>query len=109
MAKTYRECPACGKRALSIATRCPACGHELLTQPIRREEPRREAAVRRSPPVLTVGLGAIVVLGAAGLFTLGSRQNLAQDRELTMTGSETASAPREPQAMPDSAKAAGPR
>jgi len=43
MGKTYRECPACGKRALSIATRCPACGEELLDQPVRRQVPPKGA------------------------------------------------------------------
>jgi DNA-directed RNA polymerase subunit RPC12/RpoP len=108
MPKTYRECPACGKRALSIATRCPACGHELLMQPIRREEPHRETAVRRSPPVLAASLGAIVVLGAAGLFAHGSRP-VAQDREVAMRESATASAPGEAPAMLDSANAVVPR
>jgi len=108
MAKTYRECPACGKRALSIATRCPACGHELLMQPIRREERNRDAAVRRPPAVLATGLGAIVVLGAAGLFAHGSR-HVAQDREVAMRESATAGAPGKPPALPDSANAVGPR
>src|SRR5262249_7867337 len=93
MAKTYRECPACGKRALSIATRCPACGQELLMQPIGGEEPHRVAAVHRAPPMLAMSLAAIAVLGAAaGLFAHSSRSSVAQDREAALTGGETASA-----------------
>jgi hypothetical protein len=55
-----------------------------------------------------VSLGAIVVLGAAGLFAHGSRQNVAQDREVAMRGSAPASAPGEPPTVFDSANA-GPR
>ena len=29
MSGSYMQCPECGKRALSIATRCPGCGREL--------------------------------------------------------------------------------
>ena len=29
MAGSYRQCEACGKRALSIAIRCPGCGREF--------------------------------------------------------------------------------
>jgi hypothetical protein len=29
MGGSYRQCDACGKRALSIANRCPGCGREL--------------------------------------------------------------------------------
>jgi len=63
MGKTYRECPACGKRALSIATRCPGCGHELLSQPVRRQEPRQTA---RLHPLAV----AVFILAAVGLAAL---------------------------------------
>ena len=102
MARTYRECPACGKRALSIATRCPACGHELLTQPVRRLESGREAGARRALPVLTMSLAAMGVLVAAGLFALASRPHADSGREVPVT----ASAPAEPPVVLDSATAA---
>ena len=41
MGRSYRQCVACGKRALSIATRCPACGRELLTPPAPEPRPAR--------------------------------------------------------------------
>jgi hypothetical protein len=57
MGRTYRECPACAKRALSIATRCPACGQELVGEPIRREaRPER----RRLGPGVALGAGGLV-------------------------------------------------
>jgi hypothetical protein len=33
---TYIECPECGQKALSVATRCPRCGHNYPPQPIHR-------------------------------------------------------------------------
>jgi uncharacterized protein YgiM (DUF1202 family) len=33
---TYIECPQCGQKALSVATRCPRCGHNYPPQPIHR-------------------------------------------------------------------------
>lgn len=96
MAQTYRECPACGKKALSIATRCPRCGHELLAEPVRREAPRHRGRLRPLP-VLAVGL-----LVGVGLFTLIARWNTARDRE----ASATASVPAEESLLLDSARAA---
>ena len=63
MGKTYRECPACGKRALSIATRCPGCGHELLSQPVRRQAPQKTGRL------LPLALG-LLLLAAVGLIAL---------------------------------------
>jgi hypothetical protein len=39
MGGSYRQCHACGKRALSIATRCPGCGRELELPPARESSP----------------------------------------------------------------------
>jgi hypothetical protein len=61
MGRTYRECPACAKRALSIATRCPACGQELVDEPVRREAPPDRG---RLGPGLVLG-AAVLVVGAA--------------------------------------------
>lgn len=64
MGKSYRECPACGKRALSIATRCPACGQALLDQPVRRQEPATKGNGQSLALVLGVVLLALVVSAA---------------------------------------------
>src|SRR6478609_3441636 len=63
MGTSYRECPACGKRALSIATRCPGCGQELLGQPVRRPASRDPG---RLLPLLGI---AAILLAAGGLAT----------------------------------------
>jgi hypothetical protein len=96
MARTYRECPACGKKALSIATRCPRCGHELLAEPVRREAPRHPGRLR---PLPAVAVGLLVGLG---LLTLLLRRNAAGDREPSVTASVLA----EESLMLDSARAA---
>lgn len=41
---TYVECPACGRKALSVATRCPHCGIAFPSQPLRRTPPPRRLA-----------------------------------------------------------------
>lgn len=70
MGKTYRECPACGKHALSIATRCPGCGHELFSQPVRRQAPQQTA---RPHPLALAGF-ILAAVGLAALLVLrGSR------------------------------------
>jgi hypothetical protein len=66
MPATYRECPACGKRALSIATRCPQCGHELLTQSI-RSEPTRPGLAWVRPLLATATILAGIGLAMAAI------------------------------------------
>ena len=76
MTPAYRECPACGKRALSIATRCPQCGEELPTQPIRWEISRDRPALRRRSgrrlPVPALLAALLVCGGLAALALRGS-------------------------------------
>jgi hypothetical protein len=57
MSTAYRECPACGKRALSMATRCPQCGLEFPSRPLVR--PGSGAGLRPARPGLVV-LGLVV-------------------------------------------------
>jgi len=80
MATTDRECPACGKRALSIATRCPRCGEEFPARPVRWQASRDPRRLRPLPTA------AVVLLVAVGLFSLAARRGLARDRELPATG-----------------------
>jgi hypothetical protein len=80
MASTYRECPACGKHALRIATRCPQCGHELITQPIRSEVTR--PATRWARPLLAVAM----VLAGIGLATAAMRRKPAHHVNWSVNG-----------------------
>jgi hypothetical protein len=109
MAKAYRECPACGKRALSIATRCPRCGHELFAQPVRSPVSRDAQRLR---PLAALG---VTLLVGTGLLALAMRRSAARDRETPATASvgaeapvalDTARAAASP-VMPDSAPSAG--
>ena len=58
MSGNYMQCPECGKRALSIATRCPHCGHEFSRMP----EPDRPLELRRSLRVLAVAAGTVALI-----------------------------------------------
>lgn len=87
MAKTYRECPACGKRALRIATRCPGCGREFPTQPIRWQTSPDTRSLRPLPVL------AVILLVAVGLFSQIVRARLARDRDALATGAVRAEAP----------------
>jgi hypothetical protein len=66
MSGSYRQCPDCGKRALSIATRCPGCGRELPARPESRRGPA--PGLGRYVPWLAGVLtaGAVLVTGALG-------------------------------------------
>jgi hypothetical protein len=108
MATTYRECPACGKRALSIATRCPGCGREFPPRPVRWQASRPETG--RAGPLWA----AAVILLAAGVVTFVTRRAAAGDEDAPVTADaraeppvelETAQAAASP-VMPDSAPSA---
>ncbi len=86
MAPTYRECPACGKRALRIATRCPQCGHELFTQPIRSQVTRPVTGWAR--PLLA----AAMVLAGVGLAMATMRREAANDVNGNVNGKTTVTA-----------------
>lgn len=87
MGKTYRECPACGKHALSIATRCPACGQALLDEPVRRQaSPERG----RLGPVLVV---VAVLLVAGGLVVQLVRRGPDRGPDATATAEVRAETP----------------
>jgi hypothetical protein len=66
MSGSYRQCPDCGKRALSIATRCPGCGRELPPMPETRRG--RAASLGRYVPWVAgvLAVGAVLVTGVLG-------------------------------------------
>jgi hypothetical protein len=88
MGRTYRECPACAKRALSIATRCPACGQELLDEPVRREAPPDRG---RFGPALV--LGAVVLAGGAAVAALVMLRDSSAAVDATSTAELLAESP----------------
>jgi hypothetical protein len=67
MGRSYRQCTACGKRALSIATRCPACGEELVSPIVREPGRKLELGPLPSPRLMAGVVGTVAVLAAAVL------------------------------------------
>jgi hypothetical protein len=96
VAANYRECPACGKRALRIATRCPQCGEEFPPQAVRWQAARPERRLGRR-----VAVTAVMLVTAAGLVTLALRRGTAGGRAPV-----TAAARAEPPAALETAQAA---
>ena len=71
MAGSYRQCDACGKRALSIAIRCPGCGREFPA----KEGPKRgggpELGRFLTPKGVAAVLAVVAVLVSASLGRAG--------------------------------------
>ena len=70
---TYMECPQCGRKALSVATRCPHCGVAFPSRPLALSAPG--SRLDRLRPVLVVAgiLILAAVLLAVVLPRLGSK------------------------------------
>jgi hypothetical protein len=71
MGGSYKQCDACGKRALSIATRCPGCGRELLTPAAPESVPGRGLG-RFLPPRLAAAVlvaAAVIIVARLGQTT----------------------------------------
>lgn len=66
MGGSYRQCPECGKRALSIATRCPGCGREF-TAPAVPKGAGRDLRRFVTPGAVVALLAIAAVLASAGL------------------------------------------
>lgn len=66
---TYMECPQCGRKALSVATRCPHCGVAFPSRPLQRTAPGYR--LDRLRPVLAVG--GVLVVGAVLLAVIVPR------------------------------------
>jgi hypothetical protein len=60
MGGSYRQCDACGKRALSIANRCPGCGRELPAN----EVPKGGGGLELGRFLTPKGVAAVLVVVA---------------------------------------------
>jgi hypothetical protein len=68
MGGSYRQCSACGKRALSIATRCPGCGRELDAPEVPEHGGVRDWKHYLKPTAgVAAGLVAVSLLVLAGV------------------------------------------
>jgi hypothetical protein len=66
---SYIECPQCGAKALSVATRCPRCGYNYPSQPIWKQASRPDFD-RFRPLLPIVGVlvaGVVLVVAIARL------------------------------------------
>jgi len=102
---TYMECPQCGRKALSVATRCPHCGVAFPSQPLRRSAPGHR--LDRLRPLLAVG--GVLVLGAVLLAVvvprLGSKPATPAQETPSHDATPTLAAP--PAAAPADSTAEG--
>ena len=71
MGGSYRQCPECGKRALSIATRCPGCGRELPNPAVPKGGPDLDLRRFLTPGVVAGVLATAAVVAATGLGRAG--------------------------------------
>lgn len=64
---SYIECPDCGQKALSVATRCPRCGHNYPPQSVWSQAstpaPRRRLALLPIAGAVGAGVVLVAVLG----------------------------------------------
>jgi hypothetical protein len=67
MSGSYRQCPECGKRALSIATRCPGCQRALPALEAPEAAPGRGLA-RHLVPILAAGVLATATVVGLAMF-----------------------------------------
>jgi hypothetical protein len=83
MAGSYRQCDACGKRALSIAIRCPGCGREF---PARQMPKSDEIELGRflTPKAIAAVLAFVAVLVSASLGRAGQPREEKADVESSM-------------------------
>ena len=65
MSGSYRQCPQCGKRALSIATRCPGCGAEFPAREIRTGGGSREMGGFLTSGRVAAFIGVVAVIASA--------------------------------------------
>jgi hypothetical protein len=104
MTTGYMECPQCGKRALSVATRCPHCGFNFPPRPINRAA--EAPPLRRSVPGLAVagGLLAAILLAAVLVRRSAPRPNPSDvptaRSDTAAAGAPSAAAPAAPGPAP---------
>jgi hypothetical protein len=83
MRGSYRQCDACGKRALSIAIRCPGCGREFPA----RQVPKSDGLELRrflTPKAIGAVLAVVAVLVSARLGRAGQPTVAKAEMESSM-------------------------
>jgi hypothetical protein len=100
------ECPQCGRKALSVATRCPHCGVAFPSKPLQRSAPGYR--LDRMRPVLAVG-GVLVLSAVLLAVVLPRLASVAAPARAAPSGETSPTLATLPRAVPaDSLVAAGP-
>ena len=83
MAGSYRQCDACGKRALSIAIRCPGCGREFPARIVPKEGGLELGRFIR-PKAVAALLAIVAVLVSSRLGRAGQPTEVKAEVESSM-------------------------
>jgi hypothetical protein len=71
MGGSYRQCDACGKRALSIAIQCPGCGRELPANKVPKGSGGLDLGRFLTPKGVAAVLAVVAILVSARLGRAG--------------------------------------
>ena len=105
MPTSYVECPDCGKRALSVATRCPHCGFHFPPRPIVRPSPQPSFGASRG--LVAVG-GALLTLIIVALVVRHGRNGAERTAAAPSPPADSMPAPASPAAARPPAKRSTP-
>jgi hypothetical protein len=84
MGGSYKQCPECGKRALSIATRCPVCSREFPAPEVPKGGSALDLRRFLSPGVVAGALATAAVVVATGW---GRTSRLPEQQSLVVADS----------------------
>jgi hypothetical protein len=88
MGGSYRQCDACGKRALSIAIQCPGCGRELPANKVPKGSGGLELGRFFTPKGVAVVFAVVTVLVTANLGRAGEPGEKKPELESSMARTE---------------------
>jgi hypothetical protein len=84
MGGSYKQCDACGKRALSIANRCPGCGGEFPANEPPKDDGGLDLGRFLTPKAVATVLGVVAVLGSVRLGRAGQPSEVKAEVESSM-------------------------
>jgi hypothetical protein len=85
---SYKQCDACGKRALSIAIRCPGCGRELPVNKMPKGRGELDLGRFLTPRSVAAVLAVVTVLVTANLGRAGEPSEKMPELESSMARTE---------------------
>jgi hypothetical protein len=98
MGGSYKQCDACGKRALSIAIRCPGCGHEFPANQVPQGAGGPDLGRFVTPKAVAAVLAFVAVLGST---VQPGKEKAAVESSMARTGPvDTVRAAALPAALP---------